>query len=94
MTYTVLPMTAGHHRTDLYARRIRGRIVHPSAHVGVEREEHRAQQYLPRCRHRHSSLFNAEVFRADRCAGASRENDTAIDGKALRHEEVQVRGCG
>jgi len=38
--------TAAHHFTDFYRRRVRWRVAHASAHIGVEGEIDRAQQHL------------------------------------------------
>ncbi len=68
-----------HHSADLDRRGIRRTSVHPSSHVGVQREIQRAQQHLPRTGFRHRGLDQPEVGFLRLTLGACGQHELTID---------------
>ena len=67
-----------HHLAEPDRCRVGRRIVHPAAHVGVERQPDRADQDLARRKLRDGDLVELEVL-LHRCAmGAARQQDPLV----------------
>ena len=67
-----------HHLAEPDRRRVGGRIVHPAAHVGVERQPDRAHQDLARRKLRDGDLVELEVLRHRRALRSSRQQDFLV----------------
>jgi hypothetical protein len=70
---------AGHHLADRDRRRVRRRVAHAAAHVGIERQIDGAGEQFARPWLRRRALLEPEVVRSRPALRPLREDDAAVD---------------